>query len=260
MFYQYQHLGLNEYFCKEYGDDFSFPNHLHHSFEFITVLSGSMKVTVDSKVYCLKENEALLIFPYQLHSLSSDHCKHMLCIFAPELVKSYATKTSGKIPENNKFSPDNYLINLLNNLDEHSSTIEKKGLLYSLCSQLEKETAYKKRTADTEYLLHKIFEFIENNYKNNCTLENLSKTTGFSYSYLSRYFKKIVGISFNAFVNQYRISNACYMLNNSGYSILQCAYECGYSSLRSFNRNFKMLLSVTPQEYRTASKNSELMV
>lgn len=253
MFYQYQHLGLNEHFCKEYGNNFSYPTHLHHSFEFITVLSGSMEVTVDGKTYNLLKNEAILIFPDQLHSLSSKKSKHMLCIFSPEFVKSFVNKTSGRIPENCKFLPDPYLINAIDKLDENTTNIEKKGLLYSICGKLDKQATYIKRTADNEYLLHKIFEFIENNYKNNCSLENLSQSTGFSYSYLSRYFKRIVGMSFNTFVNQYRISNACYILNNSQCSILQCAYECGYNSLRSFNRNFKLMLSVTPQEYRSST-------
>lgn len=57
--------------------------------------------------------------------------------------------------------------------------------------------------------------FIENNYNKNCTLANLAKYTGYDYAYLSRYFRKAVGISYNDYVNQYRISKACYLLQNS---------------------------------------------
>ena len=45
MFYQDQHFGVSEYFCRETGENFSFPAHIHRSFECITVLKGEMTVT-----------------------------------------------------------------------------------------------------------------------------------------------------------------------------------------------------------------------
>ena len=71
MLYQLQHFGSSEYICKEYKNNLSFPLHLHQSFEFITVLSGEMKITVDGVLYNIKIGESLLIFPNQLHSFES---------------------------------------------------------------------------------------------------------------------------------------------------------------------------------------------
>jgi len=249
MFYQAQHFGLSEYFCKEYGKDFSFPAHLHNSFEFITILSGEMKITVDNKSYVLRENESLLIFPHQIHSLNSKSSKHMLCIFSPEIVKSYFLKVSKKLPESNKFTPGKYLIDSIDKLTEDNSKIRKKGILYSLCAEFDENSIYTTKNGDDKNLLYKIFEFIELNYNKECSLERLARETSFSYSYLSRYFKNVVGVSFNYYVNRYRINNACYILNNSNCSIIQCALESGYTSLRSFNRNFKLITGKTPKEY-----------
>lgn len=246
---------MHEYIRKEYGENFNFPNHMHQAFEFITVLSGEMTVTVDSNCYILNEGDALLVFPNQIHSLESKNSKHMLCIFSPELVKAYSSRLSDKIPENNLFFPDKYLIDTLDKISENSSMLEKKGLFYSLCADFDKNAIYKERKNDDKDLLYQIFNFVELNYNKDCSLSNLTDCTGFSYSYLSRYFKRVVGISFNDYVNQYRISNACYLLSNSDCSILQCALESGYNSLRSFNRNFVMRLSVTPNEYRNRLKN-----
>lgn len=252
MFYETQHFGLSEYFYKEYGENFSFPAHLHQSFEFITILSGEMEITVDGKLYMLTKGESLLIFPHQVHSLSSNNSNHMLCIFSPEIVKSYFSKNAKKLPESNKFIPSQYLINLVNELSEDSSTIKKKGILYSLCAEFDDVAGYSEKNRDDKNLLYKIFEFVELNHNKDCSLENLSKETAFSYSYLSRYFKNTIGMSFNYYVNQYRINNACYILNNSDCSILQCALDSGYTSLRSFNRNFKAITGTTPQEYRSS--------
>lgn len=256
MFYQYTHFGTAEYFRKEYGENFSFPEHLHNSFEIITVTSGEMTVTVDNNVYTLKKGESVLVFPNQLHSMQSSTSKHMLCIFSPELVKSYYSKLDKKIPTSNSFSIGDFYIKLLDDILPDSSVIEKKGILYFLCAQFDKNAQYKERSNFDDELLYKVFEFVEQNFTKNCSLMILSNETGYSYSYLSRSFKKTTGISFNTYVNLYRISNACYLLNNTDYSIIRCAMESGYNSLRSFNRNFYNSLGTTPGDYRTKNKTS----
>ncbi len=251
MFYQYQHFGLSEYFCKEYGENFSFPAHLHQSFEFIAILSGEMEITVENTVYTLTKGEALLIFPHQLHALNSNNSAHMLCIFSPEIVKAYSAKTAKKHPKNNKFIPSKSLIDAINSLNDTDSSIKKKGILYTVCAEFDENTAYTEKSNADKNLLSEIFAFVELNFTKDCSLENLARKIGFSYAYLSRYFKNTVGMSFNTYVNQCRINNACYLLNNSDCSILQCALDSGYTSLRSFNRNFKAITGVTPQTYRT---------
>lgn len=256
MFYQFEHFGLSEYTHKEYGENFNFPSHLHQSFEFVTVLSGKMEITVDNRVHRLNAGESLLIFPNQIHSFSCTEGKHMLFIFSAELVKVYSSQTFGKMPCDNSFSPDEYLVKALDKMSDNSSVIEKKGLLYLLCAQFDKQAKYLDRTDDDKNLLYKIFKFVELGYAGNCSLGNVSEKTGFSYSYLSRYFKRIVGMSYNEYVNRYRISNACYLLTNTNNSILQCALDSGYNSLRSFNRNFADILSITPNEYRDNAKRN----
>lgn len=249
MIYEFKHFGHSEYFCKEYGKNLCFPSHLHQSFEFITITSGEMQLITAGVEYTLKKGESMLIFPNQLHSLESKSSEHMLCIFSPELVHAYASKVKDKQPENNKFILDEYLISAVDKLTEDSRTIEKKGVLYLICSAFDMSAVYKNSISSDESLLYKIFSFIESNYTNDCSLYALSKATGFSYSFLSHYFKKTMNLSFNTYVNKTRISKACYMLGNTSCSVLQCAYNCGYKSLRSFNRNFKALLGITPSEY-----------
>lgn len=250
MLYQHAHFGISEHFCKEYGENFNFPIHLHHSFEFITVLSGEMTVTVDQTAYSLTQGDSVLVFPDQRHGLQSKNSRHMLCIFSPELVRAYYSKISEKVPDKNLFSVDPSLIRAIDNLSPDASAIEKKGLLYCLCAAFEKTGTYTHRIKASDNLLHQIFTFVEQNFTADCDLSKLSHEIGYSYSYLSRCFKKSTGISFNTYVNQYRISHACYLLNNTNHSILQCALDSGFGSLRNFNRNFTENVGMTPSEYR----------
>ena len=255
MFYEFKHLGSPDYLKIEKGTNFSFPAHLHQCFEVVVIHSGEMTIKVDQKSFTLREKEALLIFPNQIHALESTESEHILCIFSPRLVQAYAAKVSDKLPQNNKFQPDQYLVNALAGLENTSSSTDKKGVLYSLCGQFDKTATYDKKQFENEKLLYKIFSFVETNFSNDCSLLNLSKKIGYNYSYLSRYFKKTTGISFNSYVTHHRLSHACYLLENTTLPILQCAYDSGFISLRSFNRCFKEYLKITPTQYLKTIKS-----
>ena len=249
MFYEHIHLGSVDYLKLERNRNFSFPPHLHRCFEIIVLLSGEMTVTVDEKPFRLTRGDAMLICPNQIHTLESTQSEHVLCIFSPDLVAAYTTKLDGRIPVDNRFRPDPYLVEALQEL-EQASSVEKKGTLYSLCGQFHKNAVYQNKPSDTQSLLHRIFSFVETHYGEDCSLAELARSTGYDYAYLSRVFKRIVGISFNSYVNHYRLSHACYLMENTTQPVIQCAYESGYASLRSFNRNFKEQFGCTPAQYR----------
>lgn len=256
MFYQYNHLGSPDYLKVEKNRDFSFPPHLHQCFEIIVILSGEMKITVDGREFVLREKEALLIFPNQIHSLESEKSRHILCIFSPRLVQAYSTKVTGKIPRDNRFLPDEYLTLALDKLTSATS-IEKKGVLYSLCGQFDRAAEYVEKQSDSKNLLYRIFAFVEDNFAGDCSLADLARDTGYDYSYLSRYFKKSTGVSFNFYVNHYRLSNACYLMENTTMPIIRCAMDSGFASLRSFNRSFKEYMGATPSQYRREHAGTE---
>lgn len=250
MFYEFNHLGSPDYLKIENGKDFNYRTHLHRCFEIIIILSGEMEVTIDEKTYLLKKNNAVLIFPNQLHSLSSKKSEHILCIFSPDLVKAYSNKTFSLLPDSNIFHPNIYLINSLKNINNHSGICEKKGLFYSFCAEFDKNAIYNEKKYFKDKLLYKMFAFVEDNFSYECTLEKLANQIGYNYSYLSRFFKNTVKISFNNYVTNYRLSHACYLLDNTDSSIINCAVESGFDSIRTFNRNFKTLYGITPEEYR----------
>lgn len=252
MFYQFSHLASTNYLKIERGENFSFPAHLHQCFEVIVVLSGKMQITVNNRVYNLNKSEGLLVFPNQIHALKSEESEHILCIFSPNLVKEYSTRTIGKVPQDNFFVPQLYLVDALCNLTPEHTITQKKGALYSLCGEFDTNRAYSTYLSDNDKLLDKIFAFVDENFTSDCSLKRLSKMIGYDYAYLSRCFHKIVGLPYKAYVNHCRLSYACYLLENTDYTIIQCALESGYESLRSFNRNFKIHFNMTPSEYKIA--------
>ena len=257
MFYQFNHLGSPDYLKTEAGENFSFPLHLHQCYEFVTVLSGEMLITVDDKEYYLKSGDGLIIFPNQIHSFKSLKSRHFLMIFSPRLVQAFNMSAATKIPKNNKFLPDKYLVEKAKRISPTSDITEKKGILYLLCDNFNKNAQYELRELKDQKPIFKMFLYVENHFADDCKLSSLAESIGYDYSYLSRLFKKMVGMSFNTYLNHYRLSNVCYLMENTDNSILQCATESGYTSLRNFNRNFKTYFGITPKEYKQKICNTD---
>ncbi len=251
MFYESQNSLYGDSLKIETGRDFFFPSHLHSSFEFITVTEGEMIINVDKKQYLVRSGEALLIFPNQIHSLETPvHSSHSLCIFSPKLVQGYSDVFLTRRPKDHKFRPDPFYIAQLSDVGGFRNSLKAKGILYSLCAEFDAHAAYVEQKNKGEDLLPRIFRFVEANYKKTCTLEALAESTSYHSVYLSRYFKRCTGLTYTDYVNRYRVNEARYILKNVDQSILQTAYDCGFDSLRNFNRNFKKVTGMTPSEYR----------
>ena len=252
MFYQLEHISSADYFKKLYCENFSFPPHMHNCFEVVISLSGETRLTVEGQTYNLKKGEAVFIFPHQLHSFAYSESRNMICIFSPKIVSAYYELNLKHKPKNNKFTLDSALITALNNYECNSQKLFEKGILYLICNEFDKFATYEENV--NKSLLEKIFLFINVNFKDNCTLTDIAENIGYNASYVSRYFKKCVGISLCNYVNMVRLSNVCYLYENSNDTILNCALNCGFDSLRTFNRNFKNFYKISPREYFQSKK------
>ena len=72
----------------------------------------------------------------------------------------------------------------------------------------------------------------------------------YSQVYLSRFVHENAGIPFRDYVQMVKMNHACWLLKATSESVLDIALRCGYSSASSFNRIFKKLIGMSPQEYR----------
>ena len=250
MFYESQHSQKDGLIMLNITEDYSFPAHMHDSFELIWVAEGSMICEVDNIQYSLHSGDAVLIFPNQIHALiTPQHAAMGICIFSRQLVKSFARSYTGQLPRNTLFRPDPYVTANLARAGSMTE-VEQKGYFYLLCAQFIPTADFHIAEKDHSGLLHSIIQFVETNYTDDCSLDALSKSLGYHSVYLSRHFSELTGMHYTEYVNRHRISESVYLLKNTDASILDIAYSCGFRSLRSFNRNFKQTMGATPQSYR----------
>lgn len=86
----------------------------------------------------------------------------------------------------------------------------------------------------------------------NLKYSDLATRLGISVRHLSRVLNEELGISFNEFVNAYRLKEVqAQLLNkeNGEHTLLAIALEAGFNSKTSFNRIFKNHTGMTPTEF-----------
>ncbi|MBE6644239.1 MAG: AraC family transcriptional regulator [Ruminococcaceae bacterium] len=254
MIYQFQNSLRGKGVMITRGTNVSYPPHLHNSFEFVAVTDGEMSIFVERKCYSLKKGDSLLIFPNQVHEFKThNYSADFVCIFSAELVDTYASLSNGKIPVSNVLISDRNYAEEISRADQ-KNIMSMQGVLYSLCGEFHEKTQYTEKKDKSASLIESIFKFVEDNYQGDCSLKSLSQHTSYNYVYLSKYFKQYTAMTFIEYVNGYRANEACIKLQNPELTILGVAYDCGFGSLRNFNRIFKKTVGITPCGYRAKLK------
>lgn len=118
--------------------------------------------------------------------------------------------------------------------------------LFSRCASQEKR---RKNNKSLEKM-KRIIKYIENNYMEKITIEDISAELGLSKSHFMKFFRNTMGTTFTQYLNDYRLTMASRLLVSSDSSILDIAAEAGFENLSHFNRLFKKRFGVTPREYR----------
>ena len=103
---------------------------------------------------------------------------------------------------------------------------------------------------DKQAVVRNCIAYINDRISEKISLDNVSDYLGVNKSYLSSIFNKDMGISIVDYIHDKRISNACYLLANTDFSISEVADYIGYFDTSYFIRIFKTLVKMTPLKYR----------
>ncbi|WPO79326.1 AraC family transcriptional regulator [Flavobacterium sp. KACC 22761] len=98
--------------------------------------------------------------------------------------------------------------------------------------------------------LAEVFKYVKSNYKEEISLDEISKIANLTPTSFCRMFKAKTKKPFVEYLNEIRVSNACKYLIETDLGISEIAYECGYKTASNFNKLFKKLIGTTPKEYR----------
>ena len=263
VFYEIEHGVGTDHFLFERNTDHSFPLHMHRCYEMVLMLEGEMKIQLDEREYILQAGDLILIKPNRLHRYETETGKGstcLLCVFSGDLIAAIHDALS---KHRLRSAVIRQVPALYREVFETMGRAEDlptvKGSLYLLCAlfyRLTDQTAEEESVGDAA-LLHKVFTYVENHIADSCNLSDLARELKYNESYLSRIFAKHVRTPYSEFVRAIRIDHACYLLRNTDESVYKISVKCGYTTQSSFNRSFKQITGVTPNQYRAGEGRSK---
>ena len=115
---------------------------------------------------------------------------------------------------------------------------------------LSTEGTYNKLNENDEKRLGTIYRFTMNEFHRTINLQEVANIANMTVNSFCRYFKTRTRKSYLDFLTEYRIGQACKMLQQEEISISEVAFQVGFGNLSNFNRKFKELNRCTPKEFK----------
>lgn len=94
-----------------------------------------------------------------------------------------------------------------------------------------------------------ILDYIRENYARPITNKEVAEYFNFHPVYINRLIVKYTNTSLHQYLIDYRISMAINLLQNSGKSVTEIAYEVGFRDVNYFSKYFKKTVGMSPRNY-----------
>lgn len=233
-----------------YTDTFYEP-HFHGNLELIYVIDGELQLVINGKEHIMHPGESYLIFPYTIHSFVVDKQTTIwVGVFSDDFVADFYGKNRFFVY--GKFRFEKSVETFLKEHLFYQGTPDRymlKACLYMVCNECIKNADKEQRNQDSNFA-EKVIRYISEHLNEELSMQQLANELNYEYHYFSNLFQQCFSIRFKAFLNMLRFEQACKLLLKNSVKITRICDECGFGSLRNFNRVFKAFSGVTPSQYR----------
>ena len=259
-----------------------FPKHTHNYIEVIYMCSGHTHHVIDGEDVILREGELLFLnqkaqqeiypaaeddiavnfiilpefFDYGLHLMGED--KNLLkdfvidCLTGDKQSSGYLHfKVADIVPIQNLV--ENLIWTIWNKQPNRRSIHQvTMGLLFlQLLNHIERmETNSGNRG---QKLMLDVLGYIEEHYRDG-ELTQLAGMLNYDVYFLSKEIKKLTGSNYTELVQEKRLNQAAYLLDNTNMSVMDIGLSVGYDNLSYFHRIFQKHFGMTPRRYRVREK------
>ena len=254
----------------------SFMWHWHPEIEITYVRKGTMCYKVNNLVYHLKEGDIVFNNSGALHSGTMENqedCTYIPVTFDPRLIYGFFQSTINSKyvdpvlqdsllpaicidqsePWHRPFRE--YLLRIIA-LDEKKPDFYELDIticLQSMWRLLLEHITYEPQASRENSLeydrIKKILSYIEDNYQNKITLNDIAGHIHLCESECTRLFKRHMNTTLFAFLQEYRIERSLEFLQ-SGEPVSTVALNTGFSDPNYYSKVFAKIKGCSPREYR----------
>ncbi len=237
----------------------------HYLFHY--VISGMGKLFAEdssgiTREYNIKSMQGFMIFPDQITTYIAD--KDMPWEYVWVEFDGLRAKA---VVEASGFSPDNpvykarskdlreEMMKEMNYIAENgsSSPFHLIGHLYLFIDYLARSTEGIKVhhvSKLREFYINEALVFIEHNFQNNISVEDMADVCGLNRSYFGKIFKEALGVPPQEFLMKYRMVKATELLKLTKLSVGDISSAVGYDNQLHFSRAFKSIYGISPRKWR----------
>jgi AraC-like DNA-binding protein len=225
------------------------------------VLQGKGVFKADGKTYYLKKHDAFIIYPDEMTYYQADQEDPWTYIWIGfGGIKADTCLNYASLSKENRvctFDCENLLTEYVKGLLHaskltYANDLKREGYLFLFLSALINE---KHNTNDIYdypfqvYVEHAL-EFIDHNFEKNIKINDIASYIGIDRSYLTNIFKKIMKMSPQEYLINYRLDKACGLLKTTSLPVNIIAAQVGYTDPLTFSKVFKMHYNQSPKAYR----------
>ncbi|HOJ09306.1 MAG TPA: AraC family transcriptional regulator [Clostridiales bacterium] len=249
----------------------AFTSHWHEQLEILYFTEGNAVIQCNSISYEASPGDLIIINSNELHTgynvgnYLAYYCFNIDSSFIhSRFMDTCEMKYITPIERNmilfkNKVSGDNSIIECINAVIREYESKETayelviKSCAYKLLAMLIRNHVTKVIT-HAEYAkslcylerLAKVFKYIEENYNQKITIEDLSSMSNLSSYYFCRMFKMVTGKTMIEYINSFRINKADYLLKSTDMNVTEVAMATGFNDINYFSRTFKKYKKISP--------------
>lgn len=223
--------------------------HWHMECELIRITKGSAQIKIGSSLFSAVEGDCLFCSAEEPHYIigSADTVIEIM-IFHKELLGSITDNYKPKSPLLSNtadvmagFADIRRILSQKPRFYRAALQNCAEKILLSIFHQNEICPRQGKKLADKRIIdkIHRDFATV--------TFAEMVTFSGYGASHFSKLFKRITGMTFSDYLNYVKVEHAISLLQNEpGLTVANISGQCGFSTIRNFNRVFKQITGFTP--------------
>lgn len=245
--------------------------HMHGSFELSIVLKGSAQFSQGEKIRTVSPGDLILTNPYEPHNYVAQH-EEPLVLLTMQIHKLFLRRYIDCVPklvfnssqmENLAEEDYNSLVRLVfqtalayfesdlyRQFDVLGYTTILLGKLVSILEWKLEENPDSSEKELQKNRVQRLISYIDENYRQKITLSMLADMEGLTTTYMSHFFKKAFGVSFQTYLSTQRLEKALVLMHDKSLSMVDICMNCGFSDNRYLEAACKRTLGCSVSEYR----------
>jgi len=242
-------LGLFQFGWERCTPAHSFGPAARNHYLFHYILSGTGTLMADdskgvTQTYSIKSMQGFMIFPNQITTYEIGRALDTIGLSLDKPVYHARNKSLRE-------DMANEMLYISRHKDE--SPFHLIGHLYLFLDYLLRSAADEQLEHGSklrEFYIHEALTYIEHNFQNEITIEDIAGVCGLNRTYFGKIFKEALGKTPQEFLLNYRMLKAAELLKLTSLSIGDVGLAVGYANQMHFSRAFKNNYGISPREWR----------